>query len=129
MINILWIIVILLAAISQWYIIEFRQNEPNHAFWFIIRVIAFSLFFWWYMAIGFMWYWASFYMIMTFAWLFPLWLNLFRGKPIGYLSNRGFDKLILKTIGAGIYFWLGLVLVVMAVALQLVYGQTEFRSI
>ena len=129
MINIIWIAVILLAAVSQWYIIEFRQRTPNHMFWFLIRVIVFSGFFWWYMVSGFMWYWVAFYMIMTFAWLFPLLLNIFRGKPVGYMSKRGFDRLIQKTIGAAIYWWLGLVLMAMAIGLQLAYGTIPFNMI
>jgi hypothetical protein len=127
--NILWIIVILLAAVSQWYIIEIKKRNPDHAFWFMIRGIVFSGFFWWYMVSDFMWYWASFYMVMTFAWLFPLLLNAFRKKPLGYMSDRGFDRLIQKTIGAGIYFYLGFVLMVTAIGLQLAYGMTPFNLI
>ena len=131
MIDILWITAILLAALSQWYIIEVRKQVPSHLLWLLIRAVVFGGFLGWYLASGYMWYWASYYMLMTFAWLFPLLLNAFRGKPLGYMSAKGsvFDKLILKSIGASIYWWLGLVLMVMAIGLQLIYGTTEFSMI
>ncbi len=127
--NILWIAIILMASASQWYIIEIKFRNPNKPFWFLLRVSAFAGFFWWYMIDGFMWYWVSYYMIMTFAWIFPLFLNIFRGKPVGYMANTGWDGLIKRTIGVVIYFYLGFVLLVMAIGLQLVYGQTPFNTI
>ena len=120
--DILWILVIVLASVSQWFIIEKKVRIPNHLLWFVFRVGVFGLFLWWYIATDFIWYLAAYYMLMTFAWIFPLLLNIFRGKPLGYMSNRGFDRFVQKTIGAGIYWWLGLVLMVMAIGLQLAYG-------
>ena len=127
--NILWIAIILLAATSQWYIIEVKFRNPNKLFWFSLRIIAFAGFLWWYMVDGFKWYWAGPYMVFTFAWLFPLFLNIFRpDKPVGYMANTGWDGLIKRTIGIQIYFYLGFVLMLIAVLLQLVYGQLTFHE-
>lgn len=129
--NIIWIFIIIVSAFTQWLIIEVKERRPNHLLWFIVRCIAFGVCLWWYLSHGYMWYWSSFYMVMTFAWLFPLLLNIFRRKPLGYMSAKGsvFDKIIIKTIGPGLYFWFGLVLMIMAIGLQLAYGTIKFVDI
>ena len=129
--DILWILVIILAAVSQWYIIERKGRTPNHLLWFVIRAVVFTGFLVWYLLSGYMWYWAAYYMVMTFAWLFPLLLNIFRGKPVVYMSSNGsvFDKIVIRTIGPSIYWWLGLTLMIIAVSVQIAYGTIPFSEI
>lgn len=130
--NILWIVVILLAALSQWYIIEVKKRKPDHSKWFIIRVIVSLLFVNLYLGNGYMWYWFIPYMVFTFAWLFPFLLNRFRGKRLGYMSARGskYDRFILKIFKhEELVFLFGMVFMVIAIALQFAYGTTPFNQI
>ena len=133
--NLLWIIAIFLAAASQWHIIEIKKQSPNKPVWFLVRVIAFSGFMWWYMELGYMWYWAAAYMIFTFAWLFPFMLNIMRAKYFGYMSASGswYDRQLIRLFGKEkietLYFYFGFIFMLIAILLQLVYGQTEFSAI
>lgn len=98
MINFLWIGVVIVAIITQWYIIVKLRRYPNKPTWAFLRIIVASLFLFAYVQQGYMWYWALNYMVFTFWLPFNASLNLLRGKPITYLSpkNSWVDKIILK---------------------------------
>jgi len=127
--NILWIVLILVAAWSQYIIIEKSKRVPNHLLWFVIRAAAFGLFLWWYIAAGYYIVWAIPFMIASFGFLFPTLLNLFRGKEPEYLSDRGYDKVIKKIFGhqqKAWFFWL--MAFVITLPLQVYYNFIDMTS-
>lgn len=98
MINFLWVGVVAVAVITQWYIIVKLRKYPNKFTWAFLRTIVAALFLFAYVQQGYVWYWALNYMVFTFWLPFNVALNLMRKESITYLSpkNSFVDRMVLK---------------------------------
>jgi hypothetical protein len=126
-----WFLFVALAIITQWDIIENKHRYPDKSLWFILRVVIAAFFMWWFVAIGYYWYWTIIFMAGSFWWPFNTGLNLMRGKPIAHLSpeNSLVDKLLVKTIGYQITFWLSLLFFIFAVSNMLLQGRCSWYEL
>lgn len=132
MLSILWIIVILLAIVSQWYIIEKKKKYPKKLLWFSLRVVVATVFLYLYILQGYTWYAALIYMVGTFGFLFNLGLNLLRKKPLTYLSpkNSVVDKVLLYIFKYEyIIFWLSFLLLLFSIGNMVFYGKMTWYEI
>ena len=98
MINIYWILVVALAVVSQWYIIERKNRKPKKVVWFAVRIVVAGGFFYFYQNLGYDPVWSISFMVGTFFGPFNEGLNKFRGKPWGYLGDDWFDRIIGKVL-------------------------------
>lgn len=128
-----WIFVVLLAVVSQWYIIEKKKVYPNKLLWFVIRAAVAGGFLVWYNELGYVWYWSLIYMAGTFWLPFNESLNYLRGKPFGYLSpkNSFVDRMIVKYLpgGAFAYVSFAFIFFLFAVINMIVHGQMTWAEI
>ena len=127
-INLMWLVVIVAAAVSQWAIIEKKVREPNKKLWFGIRVAVAAGFTWWYKEAGQYIVWAIPFMITTFAFIFPILLNWFRGKKFGYMGLKGYDGFIMKLMGANVYMYLNFTFFLMGAGMHIVYNHFDIQS-
>jgi hypothetical protein len=129
-INLMWLVVIAVAAVIQWAIIEKKMRVPDKGLWFGIRVVTAGIFTLWYWEAGQYIVWSVPYMITTFAWIFPLLLNWFRGKKLGYMSAKGskYDAFILKYIHRQVYFYMTFILFLIGTGMQLIYNYFSITS-
>lgn len=112
-----WIVLVLLEASRNWYLIVKRKKTPIHkkawalrvsvgvVFWIATPIIYHELPYdsWWAMPVM---------MAFTFWWVFDSSLNLMRGLPIWYLDvkedpdeDSSIDAFQLRTFGAWPWFW------------------------
>lgn len=132
MINFLWILVIVAAVVSQWYVIEKLRKYPNKPVWFFIRGLVAGGFLYLYIYQGYVWYWALVYMVFTFWWLFNTGLNILRGKELTYLSpkNSLIDKVLLKVFKYEyIIFMFSFILFLASVGIISFYGHCTWTEI
>lgn len=130
-INLMWLVVIVAAAVSQWAIIEKKMRRPNKKLWFGIRALVAAGFIVWYWLDGQYLVWAIPFLVVSFAMLFPTLLNIFRkGKPLLYLSAKGskYDAFVLRTFGSLPYWGVLFVLFLTTVGFQLVYNHFDIHS-
>lgn len=124
MINVYWIIIVALAVVSQYYIIEKKEVKPNKALWFGIRVIIAVGFFYFYQKLGYDPVWSIGYMVGTFWGPFNESLNKLRGKPWGYLGDDWVDKILRKIMPDNLIVLAAeLLLFLWGVGAMLVYGK------
>lgn len=128
---ILWAAVVVLAAVSQWFIIERLEKFPKKTYWFIARVIVAGIFLELFIRQGYVWYWAVCYLVFVFWLPFNVILNLLRGKGLIYLSpeNSKIDKWVLKIfrIDVAVYGF-GLIAMLAAIGVMIFYGHCTWAE-
>ena len=132
MIHFLWFLVIVLAIVSQNYIIEKLKRYPNKLLWFLLRVVVAIGFLCWYMSQGYMWYWTILFMVSSFWWPFNTFLNILRKKSPDYYSakNSLVDRLLLKIFRyEELIFFFSFILMLIGVGIMYFYGQRPFNNI
>ena len=134
----LWIVVIIAEATANWYAIERLKREINHAIWFIPRLLVGALFLYWYVQLGYQWYWAGIYIMATHAMLFPEYLNVTRGKPIGYLGDPNlsnpnkslYDKIVMRVIKYEyVWFWVRVIITLFAIGNMVAQGECTWYEL
>ena len=130
---ILWGIIVILAVVNQYYLIEVKKLYPNKLTWFGIRILIALGFLFWYNSLGYLWYWSLVFMAGTFWLPFNEGLNLLRKKPFGYLSSKNslFDRLIIKHLpgGATAYVVYASILLVYSIAQMILYGKLTWTQL
>ena len=132
MINILWVIVVISAAVSQWYIIEVQRKYPNKPFWFIIRILVGLFFLGLYLHNGYVYYWAILYMVGVFWFPFNTILNALRKKRFGYLSpkNSPVDDVLMRVFKyESIITFLSFFLFILSVLMMIFYGFSTLEEL
>lgn len=91
-----------------------RDDKPWTTY--VARPALFTLGFWgaWYWGTG-TWYWTIAVMITAFWAFFPLLINLILGKPMGYLGQNPWDRLMAKIQPAWMRIWIFIWLYITAV--------------
>jgi hypothetical protein len=129
MINLIWLLIVVLAVLSQFWIIEKKQKYPVKILWAAIRVAVAGVFMYFYIDLGYMWYWALLYMIGSFWGPFNLMLNFLRNKDLNYLSpkNSFVDRMLMKAFKdetiATLFIWF---ITVCGVGIMYFYGTTSW---
>ena len=129
---ILWAVVVVAAALSQWYIIEKLERFPNKTLWFVVRAIIGGVFMWLFIRQGYIWYWAASYLVFVFWFPFNVILNLLRGKSLIYLSpeNSLVDKWVLKIFRVNVaVYGFALIAMLSAIGIMAVYGYCTWAEI
>ena len=127
-----WAVLVIAAAVSQWYIIEKLKRYPNKKLWFAIRVIVGGLFLWLFIRDGYLWYWAASYLVFVFWFPFNVILNLLRGKGALYLSpiNSTLDRIALWIFRVDMaVYGFGLIMMISSIAIMVLYGQCTYAEI
>lgn len=101
----IWMLFIAFNVVYHWYLIERLKREPDHIAWAAIRVGAAAV-------IGGFTGDLLTNMVaagLMFPFFFNYPLNLLRGKPLGYLSDRGLDWVLKKIAPEYVWlFWLAI---------------------
>jgi len=126
-----WALTLFSLALIQWYIIEKKHRRPNKWFWYFIRLITGGLFLWWFVRLGFIWYWAAVFEVFTFWFFFNSILNIMRGKPVAYLSRTGdqIDALMLKLFPAVVWWFFLLIAAIFSIGNLYFYGRYTWAEI
>ena len=127
-----WALIVIVAAVSQWYIIEELERFPNKKLWFAVRVVLAGLFLWLFIREGYIWYWSISYLVFVFWLPFNVILNLLRGNSILDLSpkNSVLDRLALKIFRVHLaVYGFGLIAFISAVAIMALYGQCTWAEV
>jgi len=132
MINILWILVVAASVISQWYIIEEKHKYPKKKIWFFARVGIASIFMYFYLNNGYVWYWSLSYMVFTFWFPFNISLNILRGKTPFYLSAKnsdldGFALTVFKE--PFVVYAFSFILMISSIGIMWFYGDMTYSEI
>lgn len=131
-IMILWALVVVAAAISQWYIIEKLNRFPKKNLWFIARVIVAALFMWLFVWQGYIWYWSLCYLVFAFWLPFNIIINILRGSDIFYLSpeNSLVDRMLVNIFQVPMMIYLiGLVAMISSIGIMIFYGRCTWGDI
>jgi len=129
---IVWLVTILAFATWDWFTIEKEGRSPNKLFRLGIRVIVSAGFGYWYHTLGYIPYWTTIFTGTTFAFLFPLFLNLERRLPPHYLSaySSWYDKIMLAVFKYRyIVFWFLFMMALIGAGLMFFYGKCTWTEI
>lgn len=109
-------------VLHDWYVENKQSRTPNHGQNFVLRII--------------MGFWVTLFIcgfkhlpllgnmlfsITTFAFFFPVGLNIARGKPWAYLGDSDFDKWVVKWCNPLIWYGI-LAMAAMAGIAAKIYG-------
>ena len=129
---ILWAVLVAIAAISQWYIIEKLGKFPNKRLWFIARAVVAALFMWLFDTQGYVWYWSLCYLVFVFWLPFNVIINLLRGSDLFYLSaeNSWVDRMVLNILQIPLMIYLlGLMAMLSSIGIMAFYGHCTWSDI